>query len=39
MAESAFGFYSGAAAVMAADLAHPPTTGLRVQARGRCARR
>jgi uncharacterized protein (DUF2252 family) len=34
MAESPFAFYRGAAAVMAADLAHTPATGLRVQACG-----
>src|SRR3974377_226195 len=31
MAASAFAFYRGAAAVMAADLAHEPRTGLTVQ--------
>ncbi|WP_244808390.1 DUF2252 domain-containing protein [Caballeronia zhejiangensis] len=34
MAESPFAFYRGAAAVMAADLASTPTSGLRVQACG-----
>jgi len=34
MAESAFGFYRGAAAIMAADLAHTPVTGLNVQLSG-----
>jgi uncharacterized protein (DUF2252 family) len=34
MAESAFAFYRGAAAVMAADLARTPASGLRVQACG-----
>src|ERR1700742_1398633 len=34
MAASAFAFYRGAAAVMAADLATTPTSGLRVQACG-----
>jgi uncharacterized protein (DUF2252 family) len=34
MAASPFGFYRGAAAVMAADLARTPTTGLQVQACG-----
>jgi uncharacterized protein (DUF2252 family) len=33
---SPFAFYRGAAAIMAADLAHTPTTGLRVQACGDC---
>jgi hypothetical protein len=32
MAQSPFAFYRGAAAVMAADLASTPTSGLRVQA-------
>jgi uncharacterized protein (DUF2252 family) len=36
MLQSPFAFYRGAAAVMAADLAHTPTTGLRVQACGDC---
>ena len=31
MRASAFGFYRGAAAIMAADLAHVPVTGLHVQ--------
>jgi len=34
MAASPFAFYRGSAAVMAADLAETPTTGLRVQACG-----
>ena len=34
MASSPFAFYRGAAALMAADLAHTPTSGLRVQACG-----
>ena len=34
MAESPFAFYRGAAAIMAADLASTPTSGLRVQACG-----
>jgi hypothetical protein len=34
MATSPFAFYRGAAALMAADLAHTPTSGLRVQACG-----
>jgi uncharacterized protein (DUF2252 family) len=34
MAESPFGFYRGAAAIMAADLAHTPVTGLNVQLSG-----
>ena len=34
MAESAFGFYRGAAAIMAADLAHTPVSGLNVQISG-----
>ena len=34
MAESAFGFYRGAAAIMAADLAHTPASGLNVQLSG-----
>jgi uncharacterized protein (DUF2252 family) len=34
MSTSAFAFYRGAAALMAADLAHTPTSGLRVQACG-----
>ena len=36
MLQSPFAFYRGAAAVMAADLARTPTTGLRVQACGDC---
>jgi uncharacterized protein (DUF2252 family) len=36
MRQSAFGFFRGAAAVMAADLASTPRTGLRVQACGDC---
>ncbi len=36
MLQSPFTFYRGAAAVMAADLAKSPTTGLRVQACGDC---
>jgi uncharacterized protein (DUF2252 family) len=36
MVQSPFAFYRGAAAVMAADLARTPTTGLRVQACGDC---
>ena len=34
MSTSAFAFYRGAAALMAADLAHTPSSGLRVQACG-----
>ena len=34
MAESAFGFYRGAAAIMAADLAHTPVSGVNVQISG-----
>ena len=34
MAQSPFAFYHGAAAIMAADLASTPTSGLRVQACG-----
>ena len=34
MAQSPFAFYRGAAAIMAADLASTPTSGLRVQAYG-----
>jgi uncharacterized protein (DUF2252 family) len=34
MAQSAFAFYRGTAGIMAADLAHTPNTGLRVQACG-----
>ncbi|HEY7244075.1 MAG TPA: DUF2252 domain-containing protein [Xanthobacteraceae bacterium] len=36
MLQSPFAFYRGAAAVMAADLARAPTTGLQVQACGDC---
>jgi len=36
MLKSPFAFLRGAAAVMAADLAHTPTTGMRVQACGDC---
>jgi uncharacterized protein (DUF2252 family) len=36
MRESAFGFFRGADAVMSADLANTPKTGLRVQACGDC---
>jgi uncharacterized protein (DUF2252 family) len=36
MLESPFAFYRGAAAVMAADLARTPATGLEVQACGDC---
>jgi uncharacterized protein (DUF2252 family) len=36
MVQSPFAFYRGAAAVMAADLAHTPATGVRVQACGDC---
>ena len=36
MQQSAFAFYRGAAAIMAADLAGTPTTGLRVQMCGDC---
>jgi uncharacterized protein (DUF2252 family) len=36
MLRSPFAFYRGAAAVMAADLAQTPSTGLRVQACGDC---
>ena len=36
MQESPFAFYRGAAAIMAADLAGTPTTGLRVQLCGDC---
>jgi hypothetical protein len=32
MSESPFGFFHGAAAVMAEELAHTPVSGLRVQA-------
>src|SRR4029450_3167545 len=34
MSQSPFAFYRGTAAIMAADLAHTPSTGLRVQACG-----
>jgi uncharacterized protein (DUF2252 family) len=34
MVQSTFAFYRGSAALMAADLAHTPSTGLRVQACG-----
>ena len=36
MSKSPFTFLRGAAAIMAADLARPPTSGLRVQAGGDC---
>ena len=36
MRQSPFAFLRGSAAVMAADLAHTPATGLRVQACGDC---
>src|SRR5580704_11525834 len=36
MLQSPFAFFRGAAAIMAADLAHTPITGLRVQACGDC---
>ncbi len=36
MAQSAFAFYRGAAAIMAADLARTPASGIRVQACGDC---
>ena len=36
MMQSPFAFYRGAAAVMAADLAHTPVSGIRVQACGDC---
>lgn len=36
MLHSPFAFYRGSAAVMAADLAMGPTTGLKVQACGDC---
>jgi hypothetical protein len=36
MMQSPFAFYRGAAAIMAADLAHTPTSGIRVQACGDC---
>lgn len=36
MMQSPFAFYRGAAAVMAAELAHTPVSGIRVQACGDC---
>ncbi len=36
MLQSPFAFYRGSAGIMAADLAHTPTTGIRVQACGDC---
>src|SRR5215813_7911968 len=36
MMQSPFAFYRGAATIMAADLAHTPVTGVRVQACGDC---
>ena len=36
MLQSPFAFYRGAAAIMAEDLAHTPSTGIRVQACGDC---
>jgi uncharacterized protein (DUF2252 family) len=36
MMQSPFAFYRGAAAIMASDLAHTPTAGVRVQACGDC---
>jgi uncharacterized protein (DUF2252 family) len=36
MLQSPFAFYRGSAGVMAEDLSHAPTTGLRVQACGDC---
>jgi uncharacterized protein (DUF2252 family) len=36
MLQSPFAFFRGAAGVMASDLAHNPTTGLKVQACGDC---
>lgn len=36
MLQSPFAFYRGSAGVMAADLAHTPATGIRVQACGDC---
>src|SRR5262249_13528568 len=36
MLQSPFAFYRGSAAVMAADLAHSPVTGIHVQACGDC---
>src|SRR5689334_19641284 len=36
MLQSPFTYYRGSAAIMAADLAHTPVTGLHVQACGDC---
>ena len=36
MQQSSFAFFRGSAALMAADLAHTPATGIRVQACGDC---
>jgi uncharacterized protein (DUF2252 family) len=36
MMQSPFAFYRGAAGIMASDLAHTPTSGVRVQACGDC---
>jgi hypothetical protein len=36
MLQSPFAFYRGAAAIMAADLARTPSSGIRVQACGDC---
>jgi uncharacterized protein (DUF2252 family) len=36
MMQSPFAFYRGAAAIMASDLGHTPTSGVRVQACGDC---
>ena len=36
MLQSPFTFYRGSAGVMAADLARPPNTGIKVQACGDC---
>ena len=36
MKQSPFGFYRGAASVMAYDLAQTPATGIRLQACGEC---
>jgi uncharacterized protein (DUF2252 family) len=36
MMQSPFAFYRGAAAIMASDLVHTPTSGIRVQACGDC---
>jgi hypothetical protein len=36
MLQSPFAFYRGSAAIMAADLAHTPASGIRVQACGDC---